>query len=205
MKEENTSKYGPDEIRAEYSAVVGYHTAIVNSRFTVAGLYVAAVGFLAAAVLGKETSAVVRIAASGLACWLTLCLWILELRSRALFTNLAHRGIDIEHRYWGLTKDEDWYRGFFSRMYKEPPPGESIEEGLPRRKYPDRPTIFWFKNPMNMRLSRFISHGIGLDLLYAGCGIFWLVAFAWSVMTIIFGCCIFSLIKHALSVLKAIL
>ena len=185
MKSIRPSTYKEEDTRAEYSAVVGYHTAIVNSRFTVAGLYVAAVGFLAGAVFGKDTSAVARIAGSGLACWLTLCLWILELRSRALFTNLAHRGIDIEHRYWGLTEGEDWYCGFFSRQYKEPPQGELDKDGLSRRKKPDRPTLGWAKKPMRESLSRFISHSLGLDLLYAGCGIFWLIALVLSVLTAI--------------------
>lgn len=174
------STHKDEDIRTEYSAVVDYHTSIVNSRFTVAGLYVAAVGFLASTVLGKDVSTVARLAGCGLACWLTLCLWILELRSRALFTNLAHRGIDIEHRYWGLTEGEDWYAGFFSRQYKEPPPGEPEEGGLSRRKKPDRPSLAWAKKPMPTSLSRFISHSMGFDLLYAGCGVFWLIVLAWS-------------------------
>lgn len=180
MENTRPSTYKEEDTRAEYAAVVGYHTAIVNSRFTVAGLYVAAVGFLASAVLGKDISPIIRVAGSGLACWLTVCLWVLELRSRALFTNLAHRGIDIEHRYWGLVEGEDWYSGFFSRQYKEPPEGELDGSGLSRRNTPDRPTLGWAKKPMNERLSRFISHSMGLDMLYAGCGIFWLISLAWS-------------------------
>lgn len=172
---EKPSKYGPEEIRSEYSAVVSYHSSIVNSRFTIAGLYVAAVGFLAGAILKENASIIARIAGSGLGCWLTLCLWILELRSRALFTNLAHRGMDIEHNYWGFNNDEDWYRGFFSRQYKEPPGYNPDIDELSRRVNPDRPTLGWATLPINNILARYISHSLGLDLLYIGCGLFFII------------------------------
>jgi len=165
--------YGPDDVRAEYQAVVGYHASIVTSRFTIAGLYVAAVGFLASAVFATDTTWPACLAGSALALWLTVCLWVLELRSRALFTNVVHRGIDIEHRYWGLTGDE-WYNGFFSRQYKEPPAADAEKPGeLHRRKEPDRPHLAWASKPMSTRLSRFISHSMGFDLLYVGGLVFW--------------------------------
>jgi len=170
---EKKPNYGPEEVRAEYQAVVDYHTAIVTTRFTIAGLYVAAVGFLAAAVFDTNTYWQARLASSALALWLTVCLWVLELRTRALFENLAHRGIDIEHRLWGLT-NEEWYKGFFSRQYKEPPGADVNQEGdLPRRREPDRPRLAWASKPMSIRLSRFVSHSMGLDLLYAGGLAFW--------------------------------
>jgi hypothetical protein len=165
--------YGPDDVRAEYQAVVDYHASIVSSRFTIAGLYVAAVGFVAAAVLAGDTTWTARLGGSALALWLTGCLWVLELRSRALFTNVAHRGIDIEHRYWGLVGDE-WMNGFFSRLYKEPPGADANNSGaLDRRSDPDRPRLAWASKPMSIRSSRFISHSMGLDLLYAGGLVFW--------------------------------
>ena len=174
--------YKEEDARAEYSAVVGFHTTLVNGRFTVTGLYVAAVGFLAAAVLGKEISAVARVAGSGLGCWLTGCLWILELRNRSLANNICKRGIDIEHKYWGLTNSDDWYSGFFSRQYREPPESELEGCGLSRRKAPDRPTLGWANKPISEKLSRFVSHSMGVDLLFGGCGVFWLICFLWSVM-----------------------
>lgn len=170
---ESRPSYSPEDVRAEYQAVVDYHASIVSSRFTIAGLYVAAVGFMAAAVFAGDTTWSARLAGSALALWLTVCLWVLELRSRALFTNLAHRGIDIEHRYWGLV-NEEWFNGFFSRQYKEPPGADANRPGeLDRRREPDRPRIAWTSKPMSIRLSRFISYSMGLDLLYAGGLIFW--------------------------------
>lgn len=120
MADKSTHTQGSDDVQSEYAAIVEYHGSTVSSRFTIAGLYVAAIGFIASAVLEKDTTWGARAMGSLLALWLTACLWVLELRSRALYTNLAHRGIDIEHRRWGLVGRE-WYAGFFSRQYKEPP------------------------------------------------------------------------------------
>jgi hypothetical protein len=166
------SKLDPENARAEYAAVAEYHSTLVNSRFTIAALYVAAMGFLASAVLDKEATWIARAGGSLLASWLTFCLWILELRSRALFTNVAHRAIDIEHRSWGLTGQE-WYVGLFSRQYKEPPDWPEGET-LPRRHDPDRPTLGWSDRPLPKAMARWISHSLGLDLLYVGSGVFWL-------------------------------
>jgi hypothetical protein len=91
-----------------------------------------------------------------------------------MLSNAAHRGIEIEHRFWGLT-GADWLSGFFSRQYKEPI-GSDSENRLPRRLNPDRPILGWSTRPMSVRLSRFISHSMGLDLLYAGTGAFWVGA-----------------------------
>lgn len=173
-----------ENIRQEYSAVVGYHGALVSSRFTIAGLYVAAIGFLAGAVLAKDATWAARAGGSALACWLTLSLWILELRSRALFSNIAYRGVDIEHNHWKLV-EEKWYDGFFSRQYKEPPNYEQDNEALARRLEPDRPRFGWSKKPISITLSKYISHSMGLDLLYAGSGAFWLVLFIISVFKLL--------------------
>jgi hypothetical protein len=169
--------YGPEEARAEHRACVDYHTSLVNSRFTVAGLYVAAMGFIAAAVFRPETTWYSRGAISFLACWLTICLWILELRSRALFTLIAQRGIEIERRYWGLV-DGELMAGFFSRQHRVPSELSAIgSTAEPRRKNPDRPVLAFFpKRPLPIWISRGISHSMGLDLLFAGGLIFWLVA-----------------------------
>lgn len=182
---EREKQYCPDDARAEYQAVADYHSSIVSSRFTIAGLYVAAVGIVAAAVFNADTNWWARLAGSFLAMWLTLCLWILELRSRALFTNLAHRGIQIEHDYWHL-KGDHWYDGFFSRMYKEPPGFDpDAPQQLPRRIGPDRPRIAWSARPMSVRLSKFVSHSMGLDLLYGGGMVFWAVLLVVSAISLI--------------------
>lgn len=168
-----------DDVRSEYAAVVEYHNSTVGSRFTTAGLYVAAIGFIASAILDKDATWAVRTIASFLAWWLTFCLWVLELRSRALYTNLARRGIDIEHRAWGLVRTE-WYAGFFSRQYKEPPTDVTEEEGVPAKPGWDCPKIAWMKKPLSEKVSHYISHSWGFDLLYGGSWVFWTVVLLMS-------------------------
>jgi len=161
---------GPDNIRTEYESVVEYHGSTVSSRFTIAGLYVAAIGFIASAVFAENATWLARVVGPALAWWLTVCIWILELRSRALYTNLAHRGIDIEHRHWGLVA-EKWYDGFFSRQYKEKPTEEADKANVPPRPGRDRPKLFGIK--LSEQTSRIITHSWGFDLLYAGSLFFW--------------------------------
>jgi hypothetical protein len=170
-------KYSADEARAEHRACVDYHTALVNSRFTIAGLYVAAMGFIAAAVFKPDITWDFRAAISLLACWLSVCLWILELRSRALFTNVAHRGVEIERTHWGLT-GENLMVGFFSRQHKLPA-CESLSTPPDQhwRKDPDLVTIaFRPRKPLSKRLSSLVSHSMGLDLLYSGGLAFWAIS-----------------------------
>ena len=45
----------PEAVRSEYEAIVEYFDSIVKTRFTISGLYVAAIGFIASIVL-KEGS-----------------------------------------------------------------------------------------------------------------------------------------------------
>jgi hypothetical protein len=184
METNDRFSYDKEDLRTEYSLIVGYHNSLVNSRFTIAGLYVAGIGVLAGVILGKDVLWSYRMIASGLACWLTLCLWILELRSRCLYTNLAKRGIDIEHNYWQL-KGDNWYNGFFSRQYKIPPLDHEKTKEIPHKPGPDRPKLLWFKKTLPIWLSEKISHSFGFDLLYAGCGTFWIVVFVISFLKVL--------------------
>lgn len=166
--------YGREEAIAEHRACVDYHTALVNSRFTIAGLYVAAAGFVAGAAFKDEITWDFRAGISLLATWLTLCLWILELRSRALFTNLAQRGIEIERSIWGLTGERAMV-GFFTRQHKPPILTKaSSSPDAPRRSDPD-PVVLAFRpeSALPTFLAKLVSHSMGLDLLYAGGLVFW--------------------------------
>ena len=84
-----------ENARCEYAALQSYHDTIVNSRFTIAGLYVAAIGFMANAVFSKDATDGGRAAGSLLATWLTLCLWVLEARSRAILATVGRRAVEI--------------------------------------------------------------------------------------------------------------
>jgi len=160
--------YGPEEARAEYSACVGYHTALVNTRFTILGLYIAAMAFIAGAVFTPDISLDFRAAISLLACLLTVCVWILELRSHSLVTDIAYRGTEIERNYWKLN-GENSNSGFFSRQHKLPEETSSeaslkVNHDLPVAFEPDK---------QRAKVTKYISHKFALNLLYGGCLLFW--------------------------------
>ena len=166
----------PDDIRAEYNAVVSYHTALVVARFTIAGLVMAASGFLPGSVLKTDVSLGVKTAGCALGAWLASAAWVLELRTRCLYTSLAHRGVDIEHRYWGLT-GADWYTGFFSRQHKLPPPlipNVAPDPRVPPKPGPDIARIALFCGwAVPERYAELVSHSMGFDLIYFGAFVFW--------------------------------
>src|SRR5207249_11362674 len=97
LKPEDTEKMRRDDLRTEYGAVVSYHTALVVARFTIAGLLTGGSAFLAAAALSQDRPSALKAFCGAFAAWFTLCAWVLELRSRALYRNIARRGIQIEH------------------------------------------------------------------------------------------------------------
>jgi hypothetical protein len=167
-----------DNLRIEYSAVVNYHNDLVKSRFTIAGLYIAAIGFVVGAVFKESSTITCQLICSMFACWIAFCLWIIELRSRGLYTSLAMRGKDIEHRHWNLT-GPDWYEGFFSRQHKEKPAQNEIEYAGNVSEKPeyDRMKIAWMQNKLPESICKYISHSWGFDLLYAGTGLFWFIMF----------------------------
>lgn len=176
----------PDDVRTEYAALVEYFNNVIRDRYTIAGLYAAAVGLIANVVLAGTSTWEARTAGSLLACWITACLYVLDLRSRSVYTNIAHRGIDIEHRIWGLV-ESSWYAGFFSRQFKVPPVGADNQK-VPQKPGPDRPKISWMETPISERVSRYISHSFGLDLLYSGSFVFWSIALVVSIYYVVFDC-----------------
>ena len=181
-----------DDIHTEYNAIVSYHTAIVNSRFTIAGLFVAGLGILGSGLLRSDVPPRAKIFGAALALFLSFCFWVLELRSRALYTNLAMRGIDIEHQHFGLT-GRNSYAGFFSRQYKITPKdghadsvtvhGPVSDPNIPKiPPGPDRPRVaFLLGKPLPERLSRGVTHILGFDLLSGGSFLFWAFFVLWYV------------------------
>ncbi len=178
MCESNQDSELAENLRMEYSAIVDYHNDLVKSRFTIAGLYIAAIGFVAGAIFKSDSTLIGQLIGSMFAWWMALCLWIIELRSRSLYTSMAMRGKDIEHRHWNLT-GPDWYKGFFSRQHKaEPTEDEEPYTGtVPTKPERDTTKFAWMKKNFRKSTCECISHGWGLDLLYAGTGLVWLTIF----------------------------
>ncbi len=143
-----------ENLRTVFDAILDYHNNLVHMRFTVAGLYVAATGFLASSwfsSLGRQnSSAYLLIPVLGFI--LTLVCWLLEIRTYQLLDNLARMGRSIESML-GIGK------GFFALMKRQPL----------RPKYPFTKTPL----PASEETKRVISHSFGLSLLYGSILIFW--------------------------------
>jgi len=186
MAQDNDAEARNDR-RAEYAAVVAYHNGLVLSRFTIAGLYLTATGLLASLVLGRGPTWAATGAVSLLATWFTVCIWVLELRTRALYTNVAHRGIEIEHGPWSLVGGQ-WYQGFFSRQYKELPPAKQAE-GVPAiPPAPDSTRFLWSRKEIPPAIARWISHTTGFDGLYLGGFLFWFLTLVVSLIAAALDC-----------------
>ena len=183
MTESNQEKENAENLRMEYSAVVNYHNDLVKSRFTIAGLYIAAIGFVAGAVFKEDSTLIGQLVGSMFAFWIALCLWIIELRSRMLYTTCALRARDIEHRHWDIT-GPDWYEGMFSRQYKmEPTQHEKEYAGtVPEHPGYDTVRIAWMRKKLPESICMYISHSWGFDLLYPGTGLAWFVMLIVSIV-----------------------
>lgn len=144
-----------DALRMIFAAIVDYHTSLVQTRFAIAALYLAATGFLASSwfngATGQRSSVLIPI----LGMFFTLVCWGLEIRTVQLMRNLARKGMAVE-RLLGLR------RGFFALMRKQP-----FAARLPFRGPEIRP---W------------LSHTLSLNALYAATSAFWFVVLEWRAL-----------------------
>ena len=146
-----------NDLIAVYSAVVDYHNNLVHMRFTVAGLYLAASGFLIGALFNGCDWCGTKLSVSLLGLILTVIAWLLEIRTYQLLENLGNKGIEIESKL----KLGD-VQGFFALMSHQP-----ISPRLPFIKT----RLSWC--PKIVRY--IISHSLGLDLLYLCITVFWIL------------------------------
>ena len=96
----NVDKTINDNITTKYEALSAYGRQIVTFRFTLLGFFLAAVGLV---VSGVNPS----IGEYMLLCFLTLGLYMLELRNRSLLIELDERGIQIEREYWEYVGEKE--------------------------------------------------------------------------------------------------
>jgi len=144
-----------DDLRAAYAAIADYHTSLVQTRFTIVGLFLAANGFLAIGFFQSGASALARIALPVIAIVLTVICWVLEVRTYHLLENLAGRGLELE-KLLGYREDQ----GFFSLIAYQP---------IGPRLIPMR-----FRLPV-IKGDPILSHTIGISLIYIIIGLFWSV------------------------------
>jgi len=138
-----------DDIRAEYAALSAYFGTVINFRFTTLGFFLAAVGLIVSADAPSRAHALLLLLVA-------LGAWIVEMRNRSIFRELADRGIEIEREVWGY-QGKDAYKPFYSRMLKTEPSGSS-----PAVKPPISKTklFFWEFG------AKHLSHTLGIDLIF---------------------------------------
>lgn len=144
-----------EDLRAAYAALADYHTSLVQTRFTIVGLFLAANGFLAIGFFQSGAPALARIALPVIAIVLAVICWVLEVRTYHLLENLAVRGLDLEKQL-GYRE----YQGFFSLIAYQP---------IGLRLIPTR-----FRLPA-IKGDPILSHTLGISLIYIIIGLFWLI------------------------------
>lgn len=155
-----------EQLTAGYSGIVDYHNNLVQIRFTVAGLSIAADGFLASTFFQTDSVMLSRIIISVLGIILTFICGMLEIRTFQLLNELAKGGYRIE-KTLGLKEDQ----GIFSILMQN--------QIVPR---------FVSKPPLGagIKKNKFIlPHTITFGLLYICIFIFWLMMLVFVVLKIV--------------------
>jgi hypothetical protein len=144
------------DLSAGYNGIVDYHNNLVQIRFTVAGLSIAADGFLASAIFQTGTPFVSRILISILGVVLTFICGMLEIRTYQLLTKLLKDGYALEKKL-GLNEEQ----GLFSILMQN----QIVPRFLSRSS--QATTKRWQKI--------IFSHSVMFGLLYVCIFIFWLI------------------------------
>lgn len=145
----------PEDLSAGYSGIVDYHNNLVQIRFTVAGLSIAADGFLASAFFQTDSVVLSRIIISILGIVLTFICGMLEIRTFQLLNKLLKGGYEIE-KILGLNEEQ----GMFSILMQT--------QVLPR--FLSKP----LKRPAKWGGKFIFSHSVMFGMLYVCVFIFWL-------------------------------
>ena len=141
-------------VQTEYEAICANLNQLASFRFTLIGFYVAAMGLMSSASPDRDKFILML--------WISMCFWILELRNRGLHTNMSDRGMQIERDYWGY-RGKRAYEPFISHWRKEKPVNDT-EADEPSKLNKDSVKLFVWK----AELPSFVSHSLGLDLLFSG-------------------------------------
>lgn len=181
MSEPDKQTPDPENIRVEYQVASESFIHAGGTRFTIAGFYLAATGFLAQATLDHDASPTQQALVGLFGLIVGISVWILELRTRSLCYATARRMIEIERKYW-FPAPEDWYEGEMSRNHKTLPRSDHpLLDRIPVRPEPERPKIAWMKKPLPPALSWHVTHSMGFDILYPATIIFWFAVLVWSI------------------------
>lgn len=149
-----SSTTSSDDLRAIYAATTNYHVGLVQVRFSVVGLFLAANGFLAIGFFQPGESTVGRIALPVIAFLITFIFYMLEVRNFHIIENLDRLGRDLEKRM-GVAEE----MGFFSLMSNMKVGALLIPTLIRLRVQKNVYTIF--------------SHSFWISMIYILIGLFW--------------------------------
>ncbi|HMD67686.1 MAG TPA: hypothetical protein VKF42_02340 [Chitinivibrionales bacterium] len=93
-----TKSSDPDNLRAEYAALIAYHNSVVTHRFTLLGFFLATVGIIVKGGMGPSEALLIL--------FLTFALYTVERRNRVLYEQMSLRAMEIEQNYWGLNRND---------------------------------------------------------------------------------------------------
>lgn len=112
----------PENLRAEYAALIEFHNSIVTHRFTLLGFFLATVGLIAKSSTGPLEACLILV--------LTFALYTIERRNRVLYEVMSKRAMEIEQNYWGLNRgdDKDKRVPLFHRLRLQALPNELEQE-----------------------------------------------------------------------------
>jgi hypothetical protein len=143
------------DLTAGYNSIADYHNTLVQIRFTVAGLSIAADGFLASALFQADSPVFSKVLISVLGVILTFICGMLEIRTLQLLMKLLKGGYAIE-KLLGLNEEQ----GVFSILTH----AQIVPRFLSKRS-----------KTAAKRENRFIfSHSVMFGLLYLCIFVFWL-------------------------------
>lgn len=164
MKTDNPNDK-PENLDAGYDGIVDYHNNLVQIRFTVAGLSIAADGFLASALFNTSAPLFSKIIISVLGIILTFICGMLEIRTFQLLNKLLKGGFELEKAF-GFKENQ----GVFSILMQNQIVPRFIGKPLKR----------------SAKGGRFIfSHSVMFGLLYVCIFFFWVTMLVLVLLKII--------------------
>jgi hypothetical protein len=155
-----------ENISTGYSSIVDYHNNLVQIRFTVAGLSVAADGFLASAFFQTGSPEFSKILISILGLILTFICGMLELRTLQLLMRLLKAGYALE-KIMELGEDQ----GVFSVLMQS----QIVPRFLRKAS----------KMPAGQESKFVFSHSVMFWLLYLCIFVFWTIMLILSLLNVV--------------------
>ena len=148
-------------LRMTYGVLGRLHSTVISTRFSIAGLYIAALAFLASSLPSESASGTISgIGIAWLGVGLSVALWTLEIRNHCLLINLEERGRKIESKIY-IGRD----LGLFQLMENQPlgPRIPFLRVHMP-----------YARGSVSRRIVAYIfSHSTGLSMLYVLGIVFW--------------------------------